>query len=115
MIGTPVLREVARPVTPEELASPEIQGFIDDLIETAQLIFDRVVRHESPWDAKAFVADDERFADRNSGRNGNALQCLHRSAWQALRGTAEAWFSRAAEAAGDVELTILNEAHVAGT
>jgi peptide deformylase len=33
-IGTPVLREVARPVTPEELASPEIQGFIDDLIET---------------------------------------------------------------------------------
>lgn len=33
-IGDPVLRRVARPVTPEELASDEIQGFIDDLIAT---------------------------------------------------------------------------------
>ncbi|MDQ3367941.1 MAG: peptide deformylase [Myxococcota bacterium] len=33
-IGHPVLRELARPVTRDELATPEIQGFIDDLIET---------------------------------------------------------------------------------
>ena len=33
-IGHPVLRQVAREVTPEELASDEIQRFIDDLIET---------------------------------------------------------------------------------
>lgn len=33
-IGHPILREVAREVTREELASAEIQTFIDDLIET---------------------------------------------------------------------------------
>jgi peptide deformylase len=33
-IGHPVLREVARPVSREELASPATQAFIDDLIET---------------------------------------------------------------------------------
>lgn len=33
-IGHPVLREVARPVTAAELASPKVQAFIDDLIET---------------------------------------------------------------------------------
>jgi peptide deformylase len=33
-IGAPVLRKRAREVTPEELASPEIQAFIDDLVET---------------------------------------------------------------------------------
>ena len=33
-IGHPVLRQVARPVTREELASPAMQQFIDDLIET---------------------------------------------------------------------------------
>jgi len=33
-IGHPVLRQVARQLTREELASPAIQGFIDDLIET---------------------------------------------------------------------------------
>jgi peptide deformylase len=33
-IGDPVLRERAREVTAEELASPEIQALIDDLIET---------------------------------------------------------------------------------
>jgi peptide deformylase len=33
-IGHPVLREVARPLTRQELATPEIQGFIDDLVET---------------------------------------------------------------------------------
>jgi peptide deformylase len=33
-MGDPVLREVARPVTPEELAGPEVQGLIDDMIET---------------------------------------------------------------------------------
>jgi peptide deformylase len=33
-VGHPVLRERAREVTPEELASPEVQTFIDDLIET---------------------------------------------------------------------------------
>jgi len=33
-IGHPVLRERARPVTVEELGSPEIQNFIDDLVET---------------------------------------------------------------------------------
>ncbi len=33
-IGHPVLREVARPLSKEELASPEIQRFIDDLVET---------------------------------------------------------------------------------
>ncbi len=33
-IGHPVLRQVAREVTPEELASPVIQRFLDDLTET---------------------------------------------------------------------------------
>ncbi|MEZ4448220.1 MAG: peptide deformylase [Nannocystaceae bacterium] len=33
-IGHPVLREVARPVTADELRSAEIQRFIDDLIDT---------------------------------------------------------------------------------
>lgn len=33
-LGDPVLRQKARQVSPEELASPEMQGFIDDLIET---------------------------------------------------------------------------------
>lgn len=33
-IGHPVLRQVARPVSREELASDEMQRFIDDLIET---------------------------------------------------------------------------------
>jgi peptide deformylase len=33
-IGHPVLRERARPVTTAELASPAIQQFIDDLVET---------------------------------------------------------------------------------
>src|SRR5690349_13119332 len=33
-IGHPVLRQIAREVTREELASPTIQTFIDELIET---------------------------------------------------------------------------------
>lgn len=33
-IGAPILREPARELTPQELASDEIQTFIDDLIET---------------------------------------------------------------------------------
>jgi peptide deformylase len=33
-LGDPVLREVARPVGAEELASPEVQRLIDDMIET---------------------------------------------------------------------------------
>ncbi len=33
-VGDPVLRERAREVTPEELAQPETQRFIDDLIHT---------------------------------------------------------------------------------
>ncbi len=33
-IGHPVLRQQARPLTREELARPETQAFIDDLIET---------------------------------------------------------------------------------
>lgn len=33
-IGHPVLREVARKLTAEELASPAMQSFIDDLVET---------------------------------------------------------------------------------
>jgi len=33
-VGNPVLRQVARPVTPDELRAPETQAFIDDLIET---------------------------------------------------------------------------------
>ena len=33
-VGHPVLRERARDVTPEELASPEFQQFIDDLVDT---------------------------------------------------------------------------------
>ncbi len=33
-IGHPILRQVARTVTREELASPTIQAFIDDLVET---------------------------------------------------------------------------------
>jgi peptide deformylase len=33
-IGTPVLRERAREVTRDEVASPEFQRFVDDLVET---------------------------------------------------------------------------------
>jgi peptide deformylase len=33
-VGAPVLRERAREVEPDELASPEIQALVDDLIET---------------------------------------------------------------------------------
>jgi peptide deformylase len=33
-LGHPVLREVARPVPVEEIPSPELQRFIDDMIET---------------------------------------------------------------------------------
>jgi peptide deformylase len=33
-VGAPVLRQRAREVTPEQLASPQIQTFIDDLVET---------------------------------------------------------------------------------
>lgn len=33
-IGNPILRQKARTITAEELASPEIQRFIDDLVET---------------------------------------------------------------------------------
>ncbi len=33
-VGTPVLRRVADPVSPEALASAELQTFIDDLVET---------------------------------------------------------------------------------
>lgn len=33
-IGAPILREPARELTPQELASDEIQTFIDDLVET---------------------------------------------------------------------------------
>jgi peptide deformylase len=33
-MGDPVLRQEAREVTPEELASPEVQRLIDDMIET---------------------------------------------------------------------------------
>ena len=33
-LGHPVLREVARKVSREELASPKIQAFIDDLVDT---------------------------------------------------------------------------------
>jgi peptide deformylase len=35
-IGHPVLRQVARDVSREELATPAMQGFIDDLVETMQ-------------------------------------------------------------------------------
>jgi peptide deformylase len=33
-LGHPVLREVSRPITREELASAKVQAFIDDLVET---------------------------------------------------------------------------------
>jgi peptide deformylase len=33
-VGDPVLRERAREITAEELRSPEVQGLIDDLVET---------------------------------------------------------------------------------
>jgi peptide deformylase len=33
-MGDPVLREVARPVSAEELGGPKVQGLIDDMIET---------------------------------------------------------------------------------
>jgi peptide deformylase len=33
-LGHPVLRKVAQPVPPHEIASPEIQRFIDDMVET---------------------------------------------------------------------------------
>ena len=34
VMGDPVLREIAREVTLEELASPEVQGIIDDMVQT---------------------------------------------------------------------------------
>lgn len=33
-VGNPLLREVSREVTPDELASPEVQQLIDDLVDT---------------------------------------------------------------------------------
>ena len=33
-MGHPVLRQVAEPVPPDQITSPEIQRFIDDLIDT---------------------------------------------------------------------------------
>ncbi len=33
-LGHPVLRQVAEPVPPDQIATPQIQQFIDDLIET---------------------------------------------------------------------------------
>ena len=33
-LGNPILRKVAEPVSPEAIGSPDIQRFIDDLIET---------------------------------------------------------------------------------
>ena len=33
-LGHPVLRQVAEPVPPDEITSPEMQQFIDDMIET---------------------------------------------------------------------------------
>ena len=33
-LGHPILRQIAEPVSPEELASASMQGFIDDLIAT---------------------------------------------------------------------------------
>ncbi len=33
-LGHPVLRKLAEPVSPEAILAPEVQGFIDDLIET---------------------------------------------------------------------------------
>jgi peptide deformylase len=33
-VGNPILRETARPLTKDELAAPETQRFIDDLVET---------------------------------------------------------------------------------
>src|SRR5438034_7374158 len=33
-LGHPVLRQVAKPVPPEEIRSPEVQRLIDDMVET---------------------------------------------------------------------------------
>jgi peptide deformylase len=33
-LGHPVLRQVAQPVPPDEIRSPEVQRFIDDMVET---------------------------------------------------------------------------------
>jgi peptide deformylase len=33
-MGHPILRQVAEPLSPEAILAPEVQGFIDDLIET---------------------------------------------------------------------------------
>ena len=33
-LGHPVLRQVAEPVPPDEITSPQVQQFIDDMIET---------------------------------------------------------------------------------
>lgn len=35
-LGHPVLRQISQPVSPEAIRAPEIQGFIDDLIETME-------------------------------------------------------------------------------
>src|SRR5437899_8167285 len=33
-LGHPILRQVAKPVPPDEIRSPEVQRLIDDMIET---------------------------------------------------------------------------------
>ena len=57
-IGHPVLRQVAREVTREELASPAMQQFIDDLIETMH-----VSRSKDPEGWGYMVIEIEPMAD----------------------------------------------------
>jgi hypothetical protein len=46
-------------------------------IETVKLIFDRVTRQKATRDAKSLGVHDDYFADRYTGRNGDALKTFH--------------------------------------
>ena len=50
-----------------------------------QFIDDGIAQHKPPRDPKPLVADDQRFANGDSGRYGNSLQYLHRSAKRTLQ------------------------------
>jgi peptide deformylase len=69
-LGHPVLRRIAAPLTAQELASPEIQKLIDDMIETMKeydgvgLAADQV--HESKQIAVLEVADNPRYPQKAS-------------------------------------------------
>ena len=47
------------------------------LVETMQLLFYRVVRHETTRDTKSLVINNQRFADGDTWRSRDSLECMH--------------------------------------